>query len=477
MGSEYTYEAKFSRENYPMLEEYYGTYVFSIQSRVFHRAFKDLQAGKSTSELRKSSGYCGKFNLSGRTINSIARQAQGTIVAAKALQPVTISAITGKIAALELVIGRLNRERSALIADAVGTALSKSQVTQLHTIKQKLYYKHNRLNRLKQSLQRQQSLKDRNRLRLCFGSRRLFRAQYNLKANGFNTHADWLRAWRKARSHSARYLGATAETCQNQECQLHPVGMASHVRHGRKLFALKVRTIPDYEKATGRKHIILPGLTFGYGEDRILHCLHYKDSPITIRIIKRHNDWYLQASLQIMESYESRQTTGIGGTVGLDYNAGFIQACETDRYGNIVGFRRIRLKRHGTGKAAETELKQAVSAIITDCRHKGKDIAIESLNFTAKKFGLQGNKRYNKMLSEFDYARYQEAVERAAYRQNVYKISINPAYTSKQGQERYSKARGCNIHQGAAYVIARVAQGFNETYITKSNKAVKIKIA
>ena len=37
-------------------------------------------------------------------------------------------------------------------------------------------------------------------VRLCFGSRRLWRKQHDLEANGYASHAEWLRDWRDARS-------------------------------------------------------------------------------------------------------------------------------------------------------------------------------------------------------------------------------------------------------------------------------------
>ena len=38
------------------------------------------------------------------------------------------------------------------------------------------------------------------RVRLCFGSRRLWRKQHHLEQNGYASHAEWLQDWRDARS-------------------------------------------------------------------------------------------------------------------------------------------------------------------------------------------------------------------------------------------------------------------------------------
>ncbi len=46
------------------------------------------------------------------------------------------------------------------------------------------------------------------RIRLCFGSRRLWRKQHHLTANGYASHGEWLRDWRSARSDEFFVLGS-----------------------------------------------------------------------------------------------------------------------------------------------------------------------------------------------------------------------------------------------------------------------------
>ena len=56
------------------------------------------------------------------------------------------------------------------------------------------------------------------RIRLCFGSRRLWRKQHALEANGYSNHAEWLRDWRSARSDEFFVLGSRDETVGCQLC-------------------------------------------------------------------------------------------------------------------------------------------------------------------------------------------------------------------------------------------------------------------
>ena len=49
---------------------------------------------------------------------------------------------------------------------------------------------------------------DAGRLRLCFGSKKLWRAQHSLEANGYADHAEWLTDWRDARGNEFFVLGS-----------------------------------------------------------------------------------------------------------------------------------------------------------------------------------------------------------------------------------------------------------------------------
>ena len=56
------------------------------------------------------------------------------------------------------------------------------------------------------------------RIRLCFGSRRLWRKQHHLEQNGYASHEEWLQDWRDARSNEFFVLGSRDETSGCQLC-------------------------------------------------------------------------------------------------------------------------------------------------------------------------------------------------------------------------------------------------------------------
>ena len=53
---------------------------------------------------------------------------------------------------------------------------------------------------------------------LCFGSKRLWRKQHHLEANGYASHQEWLSDWREARSNEFFVLGSRDETAGCQLC-------------------------------------------------------------------------------------------------------------------------------------------------------------------------------------------------------------------------------------------------------------------
>ena len=56
------------------------------------------------------------------------------------------------------------------------------------------------------------------RVRLCFGSKKLWRKQYDLEANGYASREAWLEEWREVRSNEFFVLGSRDETAGCQLC-------------------------------------------------------------------------------------------------------------------------------------------------------------------------------------------------------------------------------------------------------------------
>ena len=86
------------------------------------------------------------------------------------------------------------------------------------TRRDRLRQKKRRLGDLKERLNQLEGDLDSGRVRLCFGSKGLWRKQHHLAENGYSNHQEWLNDWRAARSDEVFVLGSRDETAGCQLC-------------------------------------------------------------------------------------------------------------------------------------------------------------------------------------------------------------------------------------------------------------------
>ena len=93
-------------------------------------------------------------------------------------------------------------------------------------------------------------------VRLCFGSKRLWRKRDDLEANGYASHEEWLQDWRDARSNEFFVLGSRDETAGCQLC------VTSVPDDGRLTLRLRM---PDCLAEQHGKYLVIPHVRFAYG--------------------------------------------------------------------------------------------------------------------------------------------------------------------------------------------------------------------
>ena len=80
---------------------------------------------------------------------------------------------------------------------------------------------HNKKRRLATLCQRLASLRDdvaAARVRVCFGSRKLWRKHYALEGDGYSDHSEWKKDWRDTRSDEFVVLGSKVASCARPLC-------------------------------------------------------------------------------------------------------------------------------------------------------------------------------------------------------------------------------------------------------------------
>lgn len=423
------------------LDAYAGLY-----GKVERSLFAAMQTDASLNDLKRE--FLSRFGITARQFNAARVGLEGKIDSIKARRP-------------ELIAELLSRIKKALKVVAV-LSIQPTQAAKLHQ-------KRRRLHILQTKLDAMQADHKAGSVRLCFGSRKLFRAQFDLQANGYADHAAWKEDWVRARCDQFFVLGSQDETAGNQSCQ------AKLQEDG--TLDLQLR-LPDAMQAHG-KHLEIKGVNFAYGHDKIIAALASSQrvasttkagkptvkrigSALSYRFVRDAKGWRVFVSCEA-QPIEQGSNTRLGA-VGVDINADHLAVSETDRFGNLVHSLRIDLHTYGkTTDQAKALIGDAAVNIAALAQKIGKPIAVEKLDFAKKKSELEAtHKPLARMLSSFACNKVISSIKAAAFRRGVQVIEVNPAYTSVIGAVNHAQIKGISVHQGAALAIARRGLGLSE---------------
>jgi len=302
---------------------------------------------------------------------------------------------------------------------------------------------------LEQRLEQREAQHKAGQVPLCFGSKKLFHAQFHLAENGFQSHAEWKQAWSEARSNQFFVLGSKDETAGCQGC------VASRDPDGS--YSLRVR-LPN--RAMGQ-HLVLAGVRFAYGQKQFEQSLAC-GRALSYRFLRDRKGWRVFVSTEA--SPVKRITDRRLGAIGLDLNPDQLVLAEIDRCGNFQGGEHIPCITYGKSREqAKAVVGDAVKQVMAMAVGSRKPVVIERLEFAKKKAALESaGSRRARMLSSFAYGQAIQSLRAAAFRAGVEVVEVNPAYTSTIGAVNHAARFGISIHQGAAIAIARRGLGLSE---------------
>ena len=371
------------------------------QSQIMRKTFQVIKNSETFEKSKYNTYLQNEYGITCRTANSIISDAQGRLNALKELKVYEKRQLEQKIEHLEeKVLPKLIQKRDDCIAQL--KANPKGSPVRLRNVRRKIVAKKNKLNRLKQKLDNVTYQIESGRLKLCFGTKYLLKRNY--------------KRFVEQRDSQMSFVGSKSEKAQNQMLQL-------SYNPKNNQFDIKLRKDFDgYKNAS-------------------------KDDTFEIHV---EDDDFLTRS-----SY---------GTIGLDFNKGFVTLSETNEYGHLLRTQ-VLPYRFKAGSKTTTDLQKLVNDVVDIALQTGKDICIEDLDFKKKKAkteSRQGHK-YNEMLHSLAYRQFSNFVEGIAFRNLVYVRKVNPAWTSWLAKERYCPRMKLNVHVGASFVIARRGQGFKDT--------------
>ena len=194
------------------------------------------------------------------------------------------------------------------------------------------------------------------RVRLCFGSKKLWRRQHHLEANGYASREAWLEEWREVRSNEFFVLGSRDETAGCQLC------VASVNDDGTLTLRLRM---PDGLAELHGKYLVVPNVRFASGHDVVLAALgsnteyavyrrqHGEKAArattlgqaISYRFKRDAKGWRVFATTELPEVEIT--TDRRRGAIGVDLNADHLAVVETDASGNYVNAWRVPLVTYG----------------------------------------------------------------------------------------------------------------------------------
>ena len=420
-----------------------------LYGRVQRKLFAEVAAGQRATSLK--SEYLRWYRIPARMYNAVRVSLEGKVASVKEQQRLRVDGLGRRIARAE-----------GQIADAV----EPGRWDQVHQKRRCLGHLQSRLAALEADIEAE-------RVRLCFGSKRLWRKQRHLEANGYASHDEWLRDWRDARSDEFLVLGSRDETAGCQLC------VATVAEDG--TMSLRLR-IPNCLAAQYGKYLTIEGVRFAYGHEQMLATLgsnadyarHRREhgekaaratnlgQAVSYRFKRDRKGWRVFATTDMMDV--PVMTDKRHGAIGVDLNVDHLAVTETDASGNYINAFSVPLVTYGKSQhQAAAIIGDAVAGVVEYAREVGKPIVIEKLDFRRKKAVLEGeSRRYSRMLSSFSYGRVKAYFLSRGYREGVEVQQVNPAFSSVIGRVKFMERYGLSVHQAAALVLARRLLGCSE---------------
>jgi IS605 OrfB family transposase len=443
-----------------------------LHGKVERTLFAKLQAGKNLNELK--SGFIKSFKITARQFNSVRVGLDGKVSSIIELRKDLIAEKASRLKTAKKVLSKQEKK----LSDAKkkldkGGLKAEEEIKVKNTIeraKLSIHGKKRRIHAMTLGLESLEKDQSEGKVRLCFGSKKLFNKQFHLQDNGFKNHEDWKSDWTDQRNNQFFVVGSKDESCGNQTCQ------ATVNADG--TLSLRIR-LPDALIEDGIKFITIHDVHFAYGHEQVLAALGSEQvltkqgedgkvvkvktgTAISYRFLRDADGWRVFAAVSVQS--KPHCTHRMLGAIGLDINADHIAVSQTDRHGNLIGTERVDLNLCGkTTNQAKALVGDVAMGIVQRAKAANKPLVIESLKFGQKKTELEAfSAKQAKMLSSFAYSLFISTIKAQAFRLAVEVIEVNPAYTSTIGAVKYATLKGLSTHQAAAYAIARRGLGYSE---------------
>jgi len=431
----YTTETRLYIKNNKDIIDYFDE-VINQYSYIFRKVYYIIRNNPKTKISSLNTELQNEYSISKRTASSIIKTVQGIISSIKELKKTEIKQKQYKLEKISKKLEKLNpvlldsklKAKENNIEDLIKYRNLKTKVAFLKIRKDKLINKINSLNYQIET----------NKFKITFGTKKLFRRRN-------------LEEFLNKRDNQMVFIGSKEEKGCNHNFQLKYIAKINQ-------FIIRIRKDFKYKNKKGEERYAYGKCFFNNHNNLLKEILKSKNSPLTYRIIKRKNKYYLQCIFEI-DNKNTILTRKDYGVIGVDFNKGFVTVSQTNKYGHLVKTNKMKY-RFGSGNKTENDLLLIINKLAELAIYTGKDIVAEDLDFLKTKSGtMKGNsekgKRYNKMLHSLAYRMFLNRIEEICNRKNVGLIKVNPAWTSWIAENKFCDKMKLNIHTGASFVIAR----------------------
>ena len=446
LKQKYTTVTQLHEVNNKEIIEYFENAVGNfckLQRKAFHIFKNENIKGNKVEYNKFRQDFMKEHDISKRTADSILKDVLGRIKALAELKKYEISQKEQKIKSLKEEIEKLDSR----ISEFQGKMKNKIKVNHFKywNLKKSRAFKKMKLNKFQMRLKQLKWEIKTGHYKLCFGTKKILKSDKN--------------KFILQRDSQMSYIGSQDEKGRNSMFQL-------NYSNRNNQFEIKIRKDFGFDAedkyAFGKCY-------FNNHKNKLIEALKNKNSmPLTYSIIRKNGRYYLHCTFEYrIEDKSNFLTRKTYGTIGIDFNKGFLTVSETDRNGNLV--KTDILKYHfGKGNKTKSDLENCISKILKRALEKGKDVCFEDLNFKVKKSRTakgktDKGKKYNNMLHTLAYSLYDKLITNMAFRNKIGIIKVNPAWTSWVAKNKFCNRMKLNIHTGASFVIARRGLGIKDT--------------
>lgn len=429
-----------------------------------------LNKGETFEQVEKK--FQISYRLDSQSLRNVRDNLKGKRESRKECLELEISETEDRVEGLTKSITRLNRQLKTALRKAHSNRqkakdVDKEAQCKVSKLRFSLHQKNRKLHRLHCQLTLLQQLRESGHLPMTFGGSKLFKAQFNLEANGYSSHEEWLKDWRNHRNYNILMVGSKRFEGGNQLCRLDESGR------------LRI-TVPPALQNTFGSHVEADGIKFRYGWEYIKAALQPKryesvsqktgktsgrtgtQEPLTHRFVKQNDVWYLHTTVQLPDiPYQSHRKNGM---IGVDFNQSVIGWAYCDRQGNLKASGQIRIdiqdkSVHQTKQILGDAVKELV--ILADTFQC--PITVEDLDFAKKKASMkEQGRKYARMLSNFAYSKFYQLLDARCYKTGIELIKKNAAYSSLIGLTKFLSMYGLSSDTAAALVLARRGLNLSE---------------